>query len=244
MLAPVRMLVEGVVYPAGVALSGGALLCMQSAFAPQVVLDVALVLSVLFAAASGLVGLSFLPSLLRSLRLRAVSPSGYSNCEPGRRFSQSDIRYLLLHPDPEARSFGRDLACRLAPRLLRAEGLGRPPIWEAGAIAIGRLAQGLSPEWSAAPGLLVANASTAVRFDGGGADRGGRDTGRNATISDILHGYGQRRTRGSKLARVSSIRPSPSGGRPPMTVGCACSRRGCSHRTREFVATEMMRCST
>ena len=199
MLAPVRMLVEGVVYPAGVALSGGALLWMQSAFAPQVVLDVALVLSVLFAAASGLVGLSFLPSLLRSLRLRAVSPSEYSNCEPGRRFSQSDIRYLLLHPDPEARSFGRDLARRLAPRLLRAEGLGRPPTWEAGATAIGRLAQGLSPEWSAAPGLLVANASTAVRFDGGGADRGGRETGRNSTISDILRGYGQRRTSGSKL---------------------------------------------
>ena len=196
MLAPVRMLVEGVVYPAGVALSGGALLWMQSALAPQVVLAVALVLSILFAAASGLVGLSFLPSLLRSLRLRAVSPSEYSNCEPGRRFSQSDIRYLLLHPDPEARSFGRDLARRLAPHLLRAEGHGRSPIWAAGATAIGRLAHGLSPEWSAAPGLLVANGSGAVRIDGGRADCAPWDAGRTAAVFDILHGKAQRVLRG------------------------------------------------
>ena len=44
----------------------------------------------------------------------------YSNSEPGRRFSRSDVRYLLSHPDPEARSFGRALARRLAPSLLGA----------------------------------------------------------------------------------------------------------------------------
>ncbi len=191
MLGPVRMLVEGVVYPAGVALSGGALLWMQSALAPQVVLAVALVLAVLFAAASAIVGLSFLPSLLRSLRLRAVSPSEYSTSEPGRRFSQADIRYLLLHPDPEARSFGRDLARRLAPHLLRCEDHGRPPIWEAGATAIERLAQGLSPERCAAPGLSVASGSGAVRFDGGRADRRRWKAGGNAALS---HGDRRRRT--------------------------------------------------
>src|SRR5512132_2560090 len=221
MLAPVRMLVEGVVYPAGVALSGGALLWMQSAFAPQVVLAVALVLSVLFAAASGLVGLSFLPSLLRSLRLRAVSPSEYSNCEPGRRFSQSDIRYLLLHPDPEARTFGRDLARRLAPRLLRAEGLGRPPIWEAGATAISRLAQGLSPEWSAAGSWSRTRAppfasTAAARIAGAGTPAGMR----RFPISSMVTGRGEPAVRNSSIrAALSSSRPAQPGGPPP-----SCSR--------------------
>ena len=215
-----RMLIEGVVYPAGVALSRGALLWMQSAFAPQVVLDVALVLSVLFAAASGLVGLSFLPSLLRSLRLRAVSPSEYSNLGTGPPLLS--IRHSLPSPPSGSRSpqlrTRKYLARRLAPGLLRAEGLGRPPTWEAGATAIGRLAQGLSPEWSAAPKLLVANASTAVRFDGGGADRGGRESGRNATISNILGGDGQRRTSGSKLvlrAALSSFAAGATRRTPP-----------------------------
>lgn len=121
MLASVRMLVEGVVYPAGIALTGGALLWMQTAHHEDAVLTVAIVLSVLFAATSGLVGVFFLPSLLRSLRVRAVTPAEYSNCEPGRWFSRSDVRYLLFHPDPEARSFGRHLARRLAPTLLGAE---------------------------------------------------------------------------------------------------------------------------
>jgi CRP-like cAMP-binding protein/HEAT repeat protein len=200
MLAPVRMLVEGVVYPAGIALSGGALLWMQSAFAPQVVLGVALVLSVLFAAASGLVGLSFLPSLLRSLRLRAVSPSEYSNCEPGRRFSQSDIRYLLLHPDEEARRFGRDLARRLAPHLLRAEGHGRSSIWAAAATAIGELAHGFSPEWSAAPGLLLSNGNGSVRFDVGRVESGRWCAVRTGAGFGIRHRTGQRRDTTSELA--------------------------------------------
>jgi hypothetical protein len=215
------MLVEGVVYPAGIALSGGALLWMQSAFSPQVVLSVALVLSALFAAASGLVGLSFLPSLLRSLRLRAVSPAEYSNCEPGRRFSQSDIRYLLLHPDPEARSFGRDLARRLAPHLLRAEGHGRAPIWAEGAAAIERLAHGLSPEWSAAPGLLFSNGSGGVRFDVGRVDSGRWCAPRIGAVFDVLDGDGQRRdtTSNSRTwAAVSSTPAAGFGGRPPASL--------------------------
>jgi CRP-like cAMP-binding protein len=121
MLAPVRMLVEGVVYPAGIALSGFALMWMQSAFAPPTVLAVAIVLSALFVSASAIVGFGFLPSLLRSLRLRAVTPSEYTS-EPGRRFCRADIRSLLLHSDADARSFGRDLARRLAPDLLAVGG--------------------------------------------------------------------------------------------------------------------------
>ena len=46
MLAPVRMLVEGVVYPAGVALSGGVLLWMQATYQPNAVLAAAIVLSI------------------------------------------------------------------------------------------------------------------------------------------------------------------------------------------------------
>ena len=200
MLGPVRMLVEGVVYPAGVALSGGALLWMQSALAPQVVLAVTIVLAVLFAASSVVVGLSFLPSLLRSLRLRAVNPSEYSSSEPGRRFSQADIRYLLLHPDPEARRFGRDLARRLAPRLLRCEDNGRSPMQEAAGRAMKRLAQGLSPEWCGVSGLSAASASGAVRFEGGGADRGRRKAVGNAAVS-----HGERRRRTSNGANRSKL---------------------------------------
>jgi hypothetical protein len=155
MLAPVRMLVEGVVYPAGVALSGGALLWMQATYQPNTILTVAIVLSVLFTAISGLVGITFLPSLLRSLRLRAVSPLEYSNREPGRLFSPSDVRYLMSHPDPEARDFGRNLARTLAPTLLAAEEFPARR-WAVPTIRVPRRwrsAQALSPEWLIAPAL-------------------------------------------------------------------------------------------
>jgi CRP-like cAMP-binding protein len=172
MLGPVRMLVEGVVYPAGVALSGAALLWVQTACEPNAVLAVAIVLSMLFATASGLVGVAFLPSLLRSLRLRAVTPAEYSNSAPGRRFSRSDVRYLLLHPDPEARRFGRDLARRLAPTLLGAEERRTANACVSRARAPSRRpsTRGLSPEWSIAPCVSLAGGSGAGFCDPGGSD--------------------------------------------------------------------------
>lgn len=118
--AQVRVLVDGVVYPLGVALSALALLWLQSWADPATVLSIALALAVLFVAVSALVGAWFLPHLLRSLRLRAISPSEYARAESGRLFSAADIRQLLNHPDPEARQFGQTLAERLAPHLLPA----------------------------------------------------------------------------------------------------------------------------
>jgi len=123
-LAQVRMLVDGLVYPLGIAVSALGLLWLQQAAGPSVILAVAIATGVLFAATSALVGAQFLPSLLRSLRLRAISPSEYARAGSGRVFSAGDIRRLLNHPDAAARGFGVDLAQRLAPELLAGAAVG------------------------------------------------------------------------------------------------------------------------
>lgn len=123
-LAQVRMLVDGLVYPLGIAASALGLLWLQSSTSPSFILTVAMATGVLFAATSALVGAQFLPSLLRSLRLRAISPSEYARAGSGRVFSAGDIRRLLNHPDATARGFGIDLAQRLAPELLVSPAFG------------------------------------------------------------------------------------------------------------------------
>lgn len=142
--AQVRVLVDGIVYPLGVALSALGLLWLQTWSGPQFVLFAAIGIAVAFVAVSALVGASFLPHLLRSLRLRTISPSEYARAENGRLFSSGDIRKLLMHSDAQVRSFGRDLAVRLAPELLTDAAVafddeGPPPpqaggAWPAGAV--------------------------------------------------------------------------------------------------------------
>lgn len=122
-LAQVRMLIDGVVYPLGLATSGLSLLWLQSRAGPEVVLEVAIATASGFAAVSALVGAWFLPNLLRSLRLRAISPSEYVRIGGARVLSASDIRQMLNHPDAEARRFGLQLAIDLAPDLLSAESI-------------------------------------------------------------------------------------------------------------------------
>lgn len=117
-LAQVRMVVDGVLYPLGIALSALALVWLQSQADPETILRVSIVVAVAFLGVSTTVGAWFLPNLLRSLRLRAITPSEYARAEGGRIFSASDIRQLLHHPDAEARRFGIDLATSLAPELL------------------------------------------------------------------------------------------------------------------------------
>jgi hypothetical protein len=107
-----------------VAVSAFGLLWLQNRADPQVVLLVALVVGLIFLAVSAIVGAWFLPHLLRSLRLRAISPAEYARAEGGRLFSAGDIRQLLAHPDAEARQFGMDLAARLAPDLLSPTAAG------------------------------------------------------------------------------------------------------------------------
>lgn len=119
-LAQVRMLVECVVYPLGLAAAALSLLWLQSRTGPQAILEITIVVAGVFAAVSALVGVAFLPSLLRSLRLRAISPSEYVRAECGRVFSARDIRRMLEHPDDQARRFGVHLAGTLAPELLSA----------------------------------------------------------------------------------------------------------------------------
>ncbi len=135
-LAQVRMLVDGLVYPLGIAVSAGALLWLQQATSPSVILGVAIVVGLLFAGVSTLVGSLFLPSLLRSLRLRAISPTEYARAGSGRMFSAGDIRRLINHPDATARGFGIDLAQRLAPELLpAADASGQAPSPAAAGVA-------------------------------------------------------------------------------------------------------------
>jgi len=122
-LAPVRMMVEGIVYPCGIAASGLGLLWLQSMLEPRSILLVTIGLAVLFVFVSAVVGTSFLPSLISSLRLRAILPADYLHSGRERWFSRADIRQLLLHGSPEARNFGRELALALAPDLLETEGV-------------------------------------------------------------------------------------------------------------------------
>lgn len=119
-LGQVRMLVDGILYPIGIAVSALALLWLQSRSGAQVILLVSLAAAVAFVGVSAAVGAMFLPNLLRSLRLRAITPSEYARADRGRAFSAGDIRQLLAHPDAEARRFGVDLARSLAPELLTA----------------------------------------------------------------------------------------------------------------------------
>lgn len=119
-LGQMRMLVDGVLYPLGVALSALGLLWLQSRATTAAILAVAIAIAIVFAAVSALVGAWFLPSLLRSLRLRAINPGEYDRLGSSRAFSARDMRRLLAHPDIEARRFGVDLARALAPELISA----------------------------------------------------------------------------------------------------------------------------
>ncbi|MFO1154836.1 MAG: cyclic nucleotide-binding domain-containing protein [Rhodospirillales bacterium] len=120
-LGQVRMMIDGVLYPLGIALSAAGLLWLQTRSGVGEILLVSIAVAVVFVGASATTGAMFLPNLLRSLRLRAITPSEYARADKGRAFSAGDIRQLLAHPDAEARRFGADLAKSLAPELLTAE---------------------------------------------------------------------------------------------------------------------------
>ena len=111
-LGQVRMLAEGVIYPAGIALSGIGLIWLQSMAEPRTTLMIAIALAVLFVAVCAAVGAGFLPSLLRSLRQRVAVPAGQLGRTGVNRFSQADIQRLESHPDPQVRLYAADLRSR------------------------------------------------------------------------------------------------------------------------------------
>ena len=113
MLGQVRMLVEGVIYPAGIALSGIGLLWLQSMAEPRTTLLVTLCLAALFAVVCGGVGAGFLPSLLRSLRQRAAAPAGQIGRAGMSRFSRADVLVLENHSDPQVRRYAAELRGKL-----------------------------------------------------------------------------------------------------------------------------------
>jgi CRP-like cAMP-binding protein len=117
-LGPMRMLVEGMIYPLGIAGSGAGLLVLQSHFPPQMLLSTALLLSTLFLASSAALGMMFAPSMVRSLRVRSMHPSRYSSGLGSGTLSRSDARKLLLHPSPGLRRHAQELVRELFPALL------------------------------------------------------------------------------------------------------------------------------
>jgi hypothetical protein len=115
-LPSLRMLLEGIVYPFGIALSGGGLLVLQTNFGLQTVLSVAIALSVLFLATSAAIGVMFVPSMICGLRLRGMHPQRYPRGAWTRRFSRSDVLRLLPDQNVEIRPLGSGLD---RPALLR-----------------------------------------------------------------------------------------------------------------------------
>ncbi len=130
----VRVLVEGIAYPAGIALSGAGLLALQAAGAgPREVLPIALALGVLFLAASAAVGAGFLPSLVRSLRQRDDGPA------PLKSLARMDLQALRAHPDPAVREVGEQLARRFETATVPdgdAAEAGHTPEWVSDAAAL------------------------------------------------------------------------------------------------------------
>lgn len=112
-LAQARMMVEGVVYPTGIALSGVALLALQETGGPSTVMSMSIATAVLFVAVAAITGYLFMPSLIRSLRLRDVAPTRYVRARVGRRLSRDDVMHLVSHPDGEVSAFGKALSRRL-----------------------------------------------------------------------------------------------------------------------------------
>ena len=137
MLGQVRMLAEGVIYPAGIALSGIGLLWLQSLAEPRTTLLVTLCLAVLFAVVCGGVGAGFLPSLLRSLRQRAAAPAGQTGrighepvfprrCAGAGKSFRPAGQALCRRVAGQARCRAADAAGHAAARPLHPDGGARP----------------------------------------------------------------------------------------------------------------------
>ena len=123
-LGPIRMLVEGVIYPLGIAASGAGLLVLQSKFAPETALSLALLLSAFFLGSSALLGAMYVPSMIRSLRVRTVGPSRYARSFGKGLLSRSEALKLLTWTG-DGVSHAEELIRELFPELACARVVGR-----------------------------------------------------------------------------------------------------------------------
>lgn len=101
--ASVRVLVEGIVYPAGIGLSGVALFFLQSAIPFHVMVSVAAGFCGLFLVASAAIGTMFVPSLIQGIRVRAVNVGRQPLPSLKKILSPVELDKLLQHPDAGVR---------------------------------------------------------------------------------------------------------------------------------------------
>ncbi|MGH6897299.1 MAG: hypothetical protein ACREJ5_12265, partial [Geminicoccaceae bacterium] len=115
-LGRVRTVADAMIYPAGFALGGLLLLLLQAHLTLRGIAITALLCALALLAVSIMLGQSFLPTLMRSLRAGAVS---LAEVAAGMRALPTsvaaDVRDMLASEDAEERALGLALARRLDP---------------------------------------------------------------------------------------------------------------------------------
>ncbi len=122
-LGRVRVLNDGLVYPAGAALAGGLLLLAEKFEVPALRISLAgMGLGVLFLGLGYLMGRSYLNSLVEMLRSRSVNLDDVSEglTRLPARYAE-EVRQLLTSDDPTAQRLGVELAGRIDPTLFLGE---------------------------------------------------------------------------------------------------------------------------
>jgi len=118
-LGRVRVLNDGLIYPAGAALAGGLLLLAEKFEVPALRISLAgMGLGVLFLGLGYLMGRSYLSSLVEMLRSRSVNLDDVSEglTRLPARYAE-EVRQLLASDDPTAQRLGVELAGRIDPTL-------------------------------------------------------------------------------------------------------------------------------
>ena len=122
-LGRVRVLNDGLVYPAGTALAGVSLLLVEKLEVPALSVSLAgMGLGVLFLGVGYLTSRSYLKSLVEMLRSRAVNLDEVSEglARLPSRYAD-EVRQLLTSDDPTAQRLGVQLAARMDPTLFLGE---------------------------------------------------------------------------------------------------------------------------
>ena len=110
----VRAVCDGVVYPAGLAAAGLALLVLDALGASLTEIGfLALALTALFTLVGWATGRSYLPQLVKNLSTGAINFDGQASPAGNPQEAAAQVSGLLASPDREARLFGLRLAARL-----------------------------------------------------------------------------------------------------------------------------------
>ncbi|HEV8524729.1 MAG TPA: HEAT repeat domain-containing protein [Terriglobales bacterium] len=112
----VRVIAEGLLYPAGMALCGLMLMALEGVLSPVFVTGIGIGVSVLYLVVGHFLGRSYLRSLVAMLRSRSVNldevPEGLGQL---RGAHEDEIRQLLTSDDYDAQLLGVELAARINP---------------------------------------------------------------------------------------------------------------------------------